>query len=139
MKKVLVLLALLIVAGAGAFLAISGDDEKATTETSKPAGPVSTARETAKEVQTVTITYTDSGFSPSTLFVNAGDSVLIKNDSSNDLDFESNPHPVHTDNTELNAGTIENGGSKTITLTEPGTWGFHNHDNSAHSATVEVK
>lgn len=65
--------------------------------------------------------------------------MTVRNDSSSALDFDSDPHPVHTDNPQLNAGPIEPGQSKTVTLTNKGTWGFHNHDAPSEHGTITVQ
>lgn len=64
------------------------------------------------------ITYDGSSFSLSSSTVSSGSAVKITNNSSDELDFDSDPHPVHTDNPELNAGSIAPKESKTITLTK---------------------
>jgi plastocyanin len=74
-----------------------------------------------------TITYSDTGFSPATITVKSGDTVAIKNTSSSDVHFDSDPHPVHTDNTELNVDEVAAGQTKTFTVTTKGTFGYHNH------------
>src|ERR1051326_866180 len=43
------------------------------------------------------VDYTSSGFSPSTLTVKAGDTVVFKNKSSSAFWPASDPHPTHTD------------------------------------------
>jgi plastocyanin len=86
-----------------------------------------------------TITYDGKTFSSSVSSVNSGDSIKVVNSSSDDLDFDSDPHPVHTDDPELNAGAIAPGQSKTFTVTKKGTWGYHNHLNSSQHGEITVK
>lgn len=76
---------------------------------------------------TVTVTYTDNGFSPDSYMIKAGGTVTVINKSSRDLEFSSNNHPTHTDETELNMDTLSPGKSGTFKVTKVGTWGFHNH------------
>jgi len=87
----------------------------------------------------VTIKYNGTGFTLSSDRMKAGGTVRVVNDSQDDLGFDSDPHPVHTDNPELNAGDIAPGESKTFVIDKKGTWGFHNHlDSSQHGQlTVE--
>lgn len=85
------------------------------------------------------ITYDGNGFSLSTNTVKSGDTVRVDNKSDKDLDFNSDPHPVHTDNKELNAGDITPGASKSFVLTLKGTWGFHNHLNSSQNGELTVE
>jgi hypothetical protein len=53
--------------------------------------------------------------------------------------MDSDPHPTHTDNPQLNQGDIAFGASKTFTLTTKGTWGFHNHHDATQHGTITVK
>lgn len=77
--------------------------------------------------ETVTITYTDDGFSPSSYMIKVGGTVTVVNNSSHDLEFSSDNHPTHTKETELNMDILKPGKSGTFTVTKVGTWGFHNH------------
>jgi len=86
-----------------------------------------------------TITYTDNGFSPATLSVKSGTQITIKNDSSHILQFDSDPHPEHTDDIELNVGVIPPGGNQTILVTKTGTHGYHNHANADDTGTIIVQ
>ncbi len=85
-----------------------------------------------------TITYTDSGFDVSLSNLQVGSSVLVVNNSSGTLEFSSDPHPQHTDNYELNVPALAPGEQKVFVITEPGTWGFHNHLNDSHSGSITV-
>ena len=94
--------------------------------------------ETEKAESGTTITYTDQGFIPSNLDVTAGTTITIRNQSSRSLDFASDDHPAHQDNSELNVGDIEPGQEKTMTLDTKGTWGYHNHDNENDEGRITV-
>lgn len=85
-----------------------------------------------------TITFSDNGFSPAVTTVKAGSTVQITNKSSQLLDFDSDPHPEHTDEPELNAGDIGPGQSKTFVVTKTGRWGFHDHLNPGFTGTLNV-
>lgn len=95
--------------------------------------------ETSQKPATSTITYSSDGFSPATTTVSSGDSIKFVNNTSSTIDPSSDPHPVHTNNPELNVGDIEPGQDKTITVTTTGTWGYHNHYKSSDKATIIVK
>jgi plastocyanin len=86
-----------------------------------------------------TITYDGSSFMVSTTTVKSGSTVKVVNRSQDEINFDSNPHPVHTDNPELNQGDIEAGKSKTFVLTTKGTWGFHNHYNPSQKGEISVE
>lgn len=68
-----------------------------TTPTTPPAAqnPPAVAPTPTPSIQYV-VTYTDSGFSPSTLTVPKGATVIFKNSASDDMRVASNPHPVHS-------------------------------------------
>ena len=98
-----------------------------------------TSSSTAGEAPAVTIIYNGSSFEPSSGTLKAGQIVKVVNQSSKQLDFDSDPHPVHTDNTELNTGDIAPGESKTFKITKKGTWGYHNHLNPSQHGSLTVE
>ena len=85
------------------------------------------------------ITYTNNGFSPNNISVKTGDTITVKNNSSRVLQFDSSPHPEHTDNPELNVGTISPGKSKNFKVSKSGSHGFHNHSDSGHTGILVVE
>lgn len=88
----------------------------------------------------VIITYDGSSFSLSASSVKSGGTVKVMNTSSNkNLEFESDPHPAHTNNSELNAGAIQPGKSVIFTLDKKGKWGFHNHLNASQRGELTVE
>ncbi|MDQ3065255.1 MAG: hypothetical protein M3Q36_03210 [bacterium] len=90
--------------------------------------------------QSLIITYTDGGFEQlSNSRVAVAATVLVKNNSSRDLDFASDDHPEHQDNPEFNIGNITSGQEKSFIVNTKGEWGFHNHDFSGHSGTITVE
>lgn len=88
--------------------------------------------------RTTTITYSDSGFTPKTVTVHSGDTVTLKNTSSQSVQFDSDPHPVHTNNPELNVGEVPSGQSSSFTVSTKGTHGYHNHLNPGQTGTIVV-
>lgn len=132
----------LVVGGAVIINNKSKNDNTSTlnTNSAQPAAASDTSNTTTQPAATAAvITYNGSLFSPSQATVKAGDTITVKNDSSATVDFESNPHPVHTDNTELNIGGIDAGSSKSFTVNKTGSWGYHNHLNSSQTGTIVVR
>ena len=78
-----------------------------------------------------TFTLTSSGVSPKELTVPPGTRVLFVNQDSRRHDMASDPHPEHTDCTEINSvGVLTTGQSReTGNLVTTKTCGFHDHDN----------
>lgn len=85
------------------------------------------------------VTYTSSGFSPAMTTVKSGASVTLENKTSEEIQVDSDPHPVHTDDTDLNVGAIGAGQSKTVTLTKKGAFGFHNHLDPSDTARITIQ
>jgi len=135
--KIVIALVFVIVL-AGAIMMFSKKDSNTTTGGSSNSSSSGDSGSSSSDVAMV-ITYDGSSFSESTDSIKAGQSVKVVNNSSAALDFDSDPHPVHTDNTELNAGDIEPGDSKTFTIDKKGTWGYHNHRNASQHGEITVK
>ena len=95
MKNLIIGVALVAVLALGTFLLIQGGNSKKDKSSEKSTE--------AKVVSELTITYTDSGFSPETAIIKSGGKVTWVNKSSGDLQVGANPHPVHTGNKELTA------------------------------------
>jgi len=119
----------------GGIIFLNGNQTKAPSN--QPEQNTQTGNSNTKAA--AVITYNGSTFSLSTNTVKSGDTVKVENKSDKDLDFDSDPHPVHTDNKELNAGDIAPGTSKSFVLTTKGTWGFHNHLNASQNGELTVE
>jgi len=125
----------LAIIGAGVyFWTKMGSNSSPTVNTPNASSPASDTQSVA-----ATIVFSDSGFSPSKTTVKSGDKVAIKNDSSTDVQFDSDPHPIHTDDEDLNVNEIAPGEVKTFTVSKKGTFGFHNHLNPGQKGTIVVE
>jgi plastocyanin len=127
-KIIISLVTVVIIAGV-AVLVIGANQSSAPDQTNN----------SSEQTATLTINYSDDGFSPSIATVAAGKLVKISNQSKNTLSFASAVHPVHDDNSELNLGDIKPGDSKTFTPTKKGTWGFHDHYKAANTGKLTVE
>ncbi len=105
-------------------------------------------------LETNTIVFTDSGFSPAALTVRVGDTVVFENQSSVDFWPASAMHPTHkvypgSDiekcGTAEEAGifdacrAIPAGGSWSFTFGEAGNWNYHNHLNAGNFGKIIVE
>lgn len=136
-KIILAIILVAIIIGVGVAMNKSKDDT-----TSTPTNSNSSSSDHSNDGDTeaaVTITYDGDAFSASASTIKAGQSVRVINNSDKSLDFDSDPHPVHTDNKELNVGAIEPGGDATFTITKKGTWGYHNHLDSSQNGELTVE
>ena len=86
-----------------------------------------------------TITFNGNGFSPAVTIVKAGDTIKIVNSSSTPMQLDSDPHPTHTDEPELNVGEVDAGKSATFVLTKVGSWGYHDHLNPSLTGRINVQ
>lgn len=105
-----------------------------------PSGPTSTqptGEATIKDASTVI--FANGQFTPNKAEVKKGQKVIIKNDSSTRIEFNSDPHPTHSLYPELNIGSIEAGGLKTLTISKEGTYTYHNHLNASQRGQLIVE
>lgn len=99
------------------------------TPTAPPVGTASRA----------VVTYGANGFSPSSITVAAGETVVFMNENSVDVWPASAPHPTHTDYPEFDAKKpVTPGNSYSFTFTRVGTWKYHSHLNPTHFGSVVV-
>jgi plastocyanin len=144
--KIVAAFIIVIILGAGAYwlIAMRGNGSSSSTAStnqntkSTATTPSTSSTDNAAPVA-ATITYTDNGFSPANTTVKSGDSVRITNKSSQPLQMDSDPHPVHTDDEDLNVGEVAPGESKTFTVTKKGNFGIHNHLDPSMTAKIDVQ
>lgn len=144
-KKVLIsgiIFILVVVIGFIAYAMNQPSDNTDSTTTSEPSqsGSADTTPIAEEEATatTATITYTDQGFSPVTLTVKKGATVRVVNNASDPLEFSSDNHPTHQDNSELNMDVLNAGESGSFTVTKTGEYGFHDHLNAANEGSLTV-
>lgn len=129
-KTVWVVLALAVLGGFGMFF-YNQSNQTSTTLVNQPAVQTQTPSSSESAITPVSdnvVTYADSGFSPASLTVKAGDTVTFKNDSSKMMWVASTPHPTHTDLPGFDGlKGIANGETYSYTFAKMGTWKFHNH------------
>lgn len=100
------------------------------------------------------VIYTDSGYSPNTLSIKKGETVVFQNNSSQSMWTASALHPTHTvysgtslsehcgssNNTAFDACKgIQPGDSWSFTFNKVGSWKYHNHLNPSHTGTIIVE
>lgn len=111
-----------------------------------PTGETQTGNQTESQEITegaTTVTFSDSGISPTSLEVKADEAVNWVNNSSKTVEIGSDNHPTHTLNQELTGGEfvleLAPGKSVSVTLTKKGGWGYHNHLSPGQKGTVIVE
>ena len=138
LKKVLIIIVVLVAVVAGGAFAFKMVNS--STDSTQNASDVASDASASNEIsQDATITYSENGYSPERLVVKSGTKVTIKNASSKDMEFDSDPHPSHTNNKELNEDLVEAGKAQTFVVNKTGTFGYHNHLNASETGTIVVK
>ncbi|MEK7570358.1 MAG: cupredoxin domain-containing protein [Patescibacteria group bacterium] len=85
------------------------------------------------------VSVTAAGYSPATITVKAGTTVIWTNRSGDTVRVASDPHPTHTDLPGLESSNLSNGETYSFTFTQVGTWGYHNHFSPTTRGTVIVQ
>lgn len=100
-----------------------------------------------------TITYSDDGYTPASITINKGDTVVFSNKSTRPAWTASDVHPTHKaypgsgidkcgnpdpNNFDACRGYAP-GEDYSFTFNQVGTWEYHNHSNSRHGGTVIVR
>ncbi len=112
----------------------------APTTTTLPGQFADNTQPIGNSKKTANVSLTDSGFSPASITIHAGDTVVFTNNSQGRMWVASDPHPTHTDYPGFDEKSAAvSGGSYSFTFTRVGSWGYHNHLNPATRGTVVVK
>lgn len=138
----LIIAVLLVGAIVAAFMMTSDTSDPSTTQqetTSDTATDNNTNVGTSTSEDLVaTITFTDNGFSPSSLTVKKGTKVMIVNKSNDNIQFSSDDHPTHTHSPEMNTSEIGPGENTSFTATVVGTHGYHDHIDDGKTGTLII-
>lgn len=139
MKTIWIIIAVVIIAIVG-FIALSNDSEPDVTNSTNSQDSTSTDSSLADEATPTVVSYSGSGFSPSSVTIKEGELVTFRNESDDEMWVASNPHPIHTALGGFDAGkNYSKGESYTFMFTRKGSWGYHNHSNSDDTGTVVVQ
>lgn len=87
----------------------------------------------------VTITLTENGFDPNEISITPNTKVVWINNSGQFATVDSNPHPIHTENSEMNLGEFGDGEKLELIFPKTGEFNFHNHYNSEQGGRVTVQ
>ena len=84
------------------------------------------------------IIYANDIFDPASITIQKGDSVIFVDQGASSALIESDPHPAHSGNAELNLGMLNVGKSLSAQMNSVGTWGYHNDLNTSQTGTIIV-
>ncbi|OGY31164.1 MAG: hypothetical protein A3C02_03960 [Candidatus Andersenbacteria bacterium RIFCSPHIGHO2_02_FULL_45_11] len=101
---------------------------------------VSPSPEASVAPAAVTVSIDDEGFTPATVTVKAGTTVTFVNNGQALHWPASNPHPIHTGLSGFDARKgLATGETFSFTFTKAGTFGMHDHLNTALVGTIVVQ
>ncbi len=117
----------------------TGTNREDSMPTSGAIGGQGSEMEKGGVVARSVVTYTDTGFAPTSVSVKRGTTVTFVNESSGAMWVASDVHPTH----QLLPGfdqlkSVTNGGTYEYTFTKVGTWRYHNHVKPEAKGTVIV-
>lgn len=144
--QILVLVALTVAVAGCADSTQSSPEPDNSDQTSTPSEPVDTAADN-------TIYYTSSGFQPSDLTIQQGETVTWVKNASTSMWVASDRHPTHTnyadstlrehcqngDQTSAAFDQCQSGDRFSFTFEKTGEWSYHNHERSSHGGTITVE
>lgn len=139
----------------GAWFVYGRSNGTSETATTTPVSTVTSNTQATTVPDTTTITYTDEGFSPVSVTVNAGDTVRFMNNSSGDFWVATDEHPTHTNydgtatrdhcadgvNTNNSFDQCVRSAPNTswsYTFEKAGSFDYHNHARAGHGGMIVV-
>ncbi len=85
-----------------------------------------------------TITYTDEGFTPKAVQVQAGHSVKIINSSTIQFELAVGPHEEHASDSEIGIPVLAPGESVVVKMEKTGVKNYHNHYRPDHTGALTI-
>lgn len=139
MKRLVILISLAVLLGAGVALFASWRDADAPNSSNSPTqldGESAFIRQSADH----SIVLTEGGYSPEIITIQQGETVAFENRTSIAHVPASDPHPTHSDLPEFDAvEPVAPGDVYTFTFTQVGEWGYHDHLNPSLTGTIVVE
>lgn len=152
LAPIVILIIALFIVGGGGYAIKKGLEQRTEKEqgAAKTEVSVSVANTVATErtaavaeavKKEVTVTYTAEDFSPKTVTIKKGDTLVFQNKTGKRASVASDPHPTHTIYPEFDQYKTDQRGKDEFRFVfeKAGTWGYHDHLNSNMTGTVIVE
>ncbi len=161
MNKTIIAISIVIVVLVGGYFLFVRGVQQPTPSVSEPSSQQPTTQPQVSEqpseqppasqapaVKENVVTYTSSGYSPSTLTIKKDETVTFKNQSSQSMWTASAVHPTHRAYPESGGclgstfdacAGVQPGGEWLFKFDISGTWKYHNHLNPGDTGTIVVK
>ena len=143
MNKIIVAIIIIAIVVLGGYFLLKKTPEQTTQESASQPSAEQTQTEKAN-----TITYTEAGYSPSSLPIRAGETVVFKNESSQSMWPASAMHPTHKDYPTTGGclGSafdacmgVQPGDSWSFKFDIAGNWKYHDHLSPKNFGAIVVE
>lgn len=162
MRQLLTIIVILVLVGVGLYVVVNtGSEERVSPANNEATSRSSTATNTEASTgvatstdaatTTRTVTYSGGTFTPSSLTIEKGETVVFRNESGSKMWVASDAHPTHTEYDGSSLGDHCEGGTGEsfdqcaagdiyrFTFERSGSWEYHNHLNPTAVGTVVVE
>ncbi|MBI2613709.1 MAG: cupredoxin domain-containing protein [Candidatus Levybacteria bacterium] len=131
-KILLAIVALIVIFGA--FILLGNKKTSLTTSIEK-----STPTQVQILKENVTVTLSDSGFTPKDITVKAGTRIIWVNKSGKAATVNSDDHPTHRLYPFLNLGEFADSSSVQVIVEKAGKYNYHNHYSASETGTITAQ
>lgn len=114
--------------------------QNSSTDRYMPPPPKTDTEKTVSAPTETIITYSTDGFSPNTITVKKGGTVIFQNKTGKPASIASGPHPTHTVYPEFDQYKTDQRGKDEFRFVfeKVGSWGYHDHLNANMTGTIVV-
>lgn len=135
MNKLLLITIVLVVIFGTLIVLGNKKSNQPSTQSQQP----TTSMQDKQNIASVSITLTDTGFTPKDITVKTETRVIWINKSGKNATVSSADHPTHQVYPRLNLGEFGDSSSVQLVFDEKGVYGYHNHYEAGENGTVTVE
>lgn len=139
MNSKLVLVIVLVVLVLGGLLLFNNSNTNNTNSDNTTNQNLTPTKTDSVKTENADVEVTSSGFTPQTISIKAGTTVVWTNKSGGAVTVNSASHPTHLKWPFLNLGKFDDGTSVSVVFEKAGTYKYHNHLDASQIGTVVVE